>query len=69
MRRVIDLECYAPAELSDPDYHAIERGRPGTPFPDALEPLRDTASPTTSTSFRDLRPRVLMGKRPRTTAE
>lgn len=37
MTRVIDLECYAPASLSDPDYHAIERGRPGTPFPDPLE--------------------------------
>ncbi len=37
MTRVIDLECYAPASLSDPDYHAIERGRPGTPFPEPLE--------------------------------
>ena len=37
MPRVIDLECYAPGELSDPAYHAIERGRPGTPFPDPLE--------------------------------
>ena len=37
MKRVIDLECYAPASLSDPNYHAIERGRPGTPFPDSLE--------------------------------
>jgi predicted TIM-barrel fold metal-dependent hydrolase len=37
MPRVIDLECYAPANLTDPTYHAIERGRPGTPFPEALE--------------------------------
>ncbi len=37
MTRVIDLECYAPASLSDPDYHAIERGRPSTPFPEPLE--------------------------------
>lgn len=37
MTRVIDLECYAPADVSDPDYHAIERGRPGTPMPESLE--------------------------------
>ena len=37
MTRVIDFECYAPASLSDPDYHAIERGRPNTPFPEPLE--------------------------------
>ncbi len=37
MTRVIDLECYAPASVSDLDYHAIQRGRPGTPFPEPLE--------------------------------
>ncbi len=37
MTRVIDLECYATEGLSDPDYHAIERGRPGTPFPEPLD--------------------------------
>ena len=36
MTRVIDLECYAPASWSDPEYHAIQRGRPGTPFPEPL---------------------------------
>ncbi len=37
MTRVIDLECYAPANVRDPDYHVIQRGRPGTPFPEPLE--------------------------------
>ena len=37
MTRVIDLECYAPASVSDVDYRAIQRGRPGTPFPEPLE--------------------------------
>lgn len=65
MTRVIDLECYAPAELSDPDYHAIERGRPGTPFPDALEPPAGygfanyervfSASPTQGSSGQEVR--------------
>lgn len=37
MTRVIDLEVYAPPSVTDPAYHAIQRGRPGTPFPEPLE--------------------------------
>ena len=37
MSPVIDLECYAPESLKDADYHSVQRGRPGTPFPEPLD--------------------------------
>ncbi len=36
MARVIDLECEAPASIQDPDYQAVNHGRPGTPFPEPV---------------------------------
>lgn len=37
MARVIDLECEAPTSMQDPDYRAINHGRPGTPFPEPVD--------------------------------